>query len=79
MTYVTTTSRSSSPKAPTPPSSPPRLGHTSVKTVLDVYGRLYEGLDRNAADTLEPPWNPSHVDAMWTQTNKRRDTGRGLT
>ncbi len=31
------------------------------------------------ADTLNPPWDPSHVDAMWTQTNKRRDTGRGLT
>ncbi len=26
-----------------------RLGHTSVKTVLDVYGHLYEGLDRNGA------------------------------
>jgi len=32
-----------------------RLGHTSVKTVLDVYGHLYEGLDRNAADTLRHP------------------------
>ncbi|MBK5267645.1 MAG: tyrosine-type recombinase/integrase, partial [Acidimicrobiia bacterium] len=56
-----------------------RLGHTSVKTVLDAYGHLYEGLDRTAANTLNPPWDPSHVDAMWTQTNKRRDTGRGLT
>jgi len=25
-----------------------RIGYTSVKTVLDVYGYLYEGLDRNA-------------------------------
>jgi len=25
-----------------------RLGHTSVKTVLDDYGQLYEGLDRDA-------------------------------
>jgi hypothetical protein len=33
-----------------------RLGHTSVKTVLDVYGHLYEGLDREAADSLEAPW-----------------------
>lgn len=56
-----------------------RLGHTSVKTVLDVYGHLYEGLDRNAADTLEPPWSPSHVDAMWSRRNRRRDQGRGLT
>lgn len=27
-----------------------RLGHTSVKTVLDVYGHLMEGLDQGAAD-----------------------------
>jgi integrase len=30
-----------------------RLGHTSVRTVLDVYGHLYEGLDRAAADRLD--------------------------
>lgn len=36
-----------------------RLGHTSVKTVLDVYGHLYEGLDRQAAEGLEPPWSAS--------------------
>lgn len=34
-----------------------RLGHTSVKTVLDVYGHLYEGLDREAAENLEAPWS----------------------
>jgi integrase len=34
-----------------------RLGHTSVKTVLDVYGHLYEGLDRQAAEGLEAPWS----------------------
>jgi integrase len=56
-----------------------RLGHTSVKTVLDVYGHLYEGLDRNAADTLNPPWDPSDVDAMWTRRTRDRDQGRGLT
>lgn len=56
-----------------------RLGHTSVKTVLDVYGHLYEGLDRNAADTLDPPWDRSDVDAMWTRRNRDRDQGRGLT
>ena len=55
-----------------------RLGHTSVKTVLDVYGHLYEGLDRNAADTLNPPWDLSDVDATWTRTRRRRDQGRGL-
>jgi len=36
-----------------------RLGHTSVKTVLDVYGHLYEGLDREAAENLEAPWSTS--------------------
>lgn len=34
-----------------------RLGHTSVKTVLDVYGHLYDGLDRQAAEGLEAPWS----------------------
>ena len=32
-----------------------RLGHTSVRTVLDVYGHLFEGLDRDTADSLDPP------------------------
>jgi integrase len=30
-----------------------RLGHTSVKTVLDVYGHLYEGADQGAAEKLD--------------------------
>lgn len=30
-----------------------RLGHTSVRTVLDVYGHLFEGLDEAAADALD--------------------------
>ncbi len=30
-----------------------RLGHTSVRTVLDVYGHLYEGADIEAATRLE--------------------------
>ncbi len=30
-----------------------RLGHSSVRTVLDVYGHLFEGLDEAAADRLE--------------------------
>ena len=42
-----------------------RLGHTSVRTVLDVYGHLYEGLDRDAADALTSPWEDSDVVAMW--------------
>ncbi len=32
-----------------------RLGHTSVRTVLDVYGHLFEGLDRDIADALDAP------------------------
>ena len=32
-----------------------RLGHTSVRTVLDVYGHLFEGLDRHIADALDAP------------------------
>ena len=30
-----------------------RLGHTSVRTVLDVYGHLYEGADQAAAERLD--------------------------
>ena len=30
-----------------------RLGHSSIKTTLDVYGHLYEPLDEVAADRLE--------------------------
>jgi integrase len=56
-----------------------RLGHTSVKTVLDVYGHLSEGLDKDAADTLQPPWNDSDVHAMCTRHPERRNTERGLT
>jgi integrase len=52
-----------------------RLGHTSVTTVLDVYGHLYDGLDRSAADTLAPPWDAPDVDAMWS---RRRSRGLGL-
>jgi integrase len=56
-----------------------RLGHTSVKTVLDVYGHLSEGLDRDAADTLNPPWTQSDVHKMCTQPRNRTNPGRGLT
>ena len=56
-----------------------RLGHTSVKTVLDVYGHLSEGLDRDAADTLEPPWSESDVHAMCTRHREGRNIERGLT
>jgi integrase len=29
-----------------------RLGHTSVRTVLNVYGHLFEGLDRDITESL---------------------------
>lgn len=50
-----------------------RLGHTSVKTVLDVYGHLYEGLDRDAADALGPPWEAPDVVGMWSRTGSDVD------
>ncbi|MDH3500492.1 MAG: tyrosine-type recombinase/integrase [Acidimicrobiia bacterium] len=46
-----------------------RLGHTSVKTVLDVYGHLYEGLDRDAADALAPPWDTPDVVVSWSRAD----------
>lgn len=49
-----------------------RLGHTSVKTVLDVYGHLYEGLDREAADALDPPWM-RHEPSIHRGRNRSRD------
>ncbi len=38
-----------------------RLGHTSVRTVLDVYGHLFEGLDRDVADALDAPSDASRA------------------
>ena len=52
-----------------------RLGHTSVKTVLDVYGHLYEGLDRDAADTLKAPWDAPDVVALWSREASSNDPG----
>ncbi len=46
-----------------------RLGSHQRRTVLDVYGHLYEGLDRDAADALVSPWTDSDV---------ARDVARGL-
>ena len=52
-----------------------RLGHTSVKTVLDVYRHLYEGLDRDAANTLAAPWDASDVVVMWSRTSPEPGSG----
>jgi len=45
-----------------------RLGHASIKTTLDTYGHLFDGLDEAAADRLDEPWRAARVDAMWTQS-----------
>ena len=44
-----------------------RLGHASVKTTLDTYGHLFDGLDEAAAERLDASWRGSRVDALWTQ------------
>jgi integrase len=49
-----------------------RLGHTSVQTVLDVYGHLYAGADQAAAQRLEAQL------AARPNLNKGRDQGRGI-
>jgi integrase len=49
-----------------------RLGHTSVQTVLDVYGHLYPGADQAAAQRLEAQI------AARPNLNKARDRGRGI-
>lgn len=33
-----------------------RLGHASIKTTLDTYGHLFDGLDEAAADRLDEAW-----------------------
>ena len=30
-----------------------RLGHASIKTTMDLYGHLYEGVDEAAAEALD--------------------------
>jgi integrase len=39
-----------------------RLGHASIKTTLDTYGHLFEGLDEAAADRLDANWRASAMD-----------------
>ena len=43
----------------------------SIKTTLDTYGHLFEGLDEAAADRLEATYAASDVHAMCT----REDSG----
>jgi hypothetical protein len=37
------------------------LGHASIKTTLDTYGHLFEGLDEAAADRLEATFASADV------------------
>lgn len=54
-----------------------RLGHTSVRTVLDVYGHLYDGADEAAAERLEAQLSASRGAATSPTTIRAiRDTGR---
>jgi integrase len=48
-----------------------RLGHASIRTTLDVYGHLFEGLDEAAADVLDAAFSRPHVDEMWTNNTER--------
>jgi hypothetical protein len=48
-----------------------RLGHTSVRTVLDVYGHLFEGLDRDIADSLDAPSDTPAAYFLPTSGQKR--------
>ncbi len=44
-----------------------RLGHESTRTVFDVYGHLYEGVDEAATDRLEQLRNGSRADQARTK------------
>jgi integrase len=47
-----------------------RLGHASIRTTLDTYGHLFEGLDEAAAERLDEAWTGSAAGWM-------RDEGGG--
>ena len=47
-----------------------RLGHASIKTTLDTYGHLFDGLDEAAAERLDASWRDPRVDALWTQRGR---------
>ena len=64
-----TTLRFSSLKVSTP-SHQERLSHASIKTTLDTYGHLFDGLDEEAAQRLDTSWRDSRVEALWTQSGR---------
>jgi len=44
-----------------------RLGHASIRTTYEVYGHLFEGRDREAADRLEPVARQAQTDTRRTR------------
>lgn len=48
-----------------------RLGHASIRTTYDVYGHLFEGRDRNAADALEEARSRYLADSSRTPDGSR--------
>ena len=44
-----------------------RLGHTSVRTVLDIYGHLFEGIGQDAADRLDESVRNAGADRVRTK------------
>ncbi len=48
-----------------------RLGHASIKTTLDTYGHLFDGLDEAAAERLDAAWRATRADAPLTQSESK--------
>ncbi|MEX0863503.1 MAG: tyrosine-type recombinase/integrase [Acidimicrobiia bacterium] len=48
-----------------------RLGHASIKTTLDTYGHLFDGLDEAAADRLDETWRSSDVESLWARVDSK--------
>jgi integrase len=42
-----------------------RLGHASIRTTLDVYGHVFEGLDEAAAEALDRTLGERAVGLAW--------------
>jgi integrase len=51
-----------------------RLGHTSVKTVLDVYGHLFDGKDQAAAEKLNERTRTRRAPSQVADIGKVRKT-----
>ncbi len=43
-----------------------RLGHSSIRTTLDTYGHLFDGLDEAAADRLDASYQEARADSPRT-------------